>query len=120
MSVPVRVVAVQEDGSVVDVSDSVECRSADEDVIKVRRSPPAPRVPPGASCPRGSDGAAGLRRLPPVGTLPFGFSDRIFFPRLFSRDDSARLQPATVTADALCQAVLSTPYFSLKAPFSNA
>ncbi|CAM9536858.1 unnamed protein product [Bubo scandiacus] len=35
VSVPVKVVAVQEDGSVVDVSDSTECRSADEDVIKV-------------------------------------------------------------------------------------
>ncbi|XP_077015668.1 transmembrane protein 132B isoform X2 [Tamandua tetradactyla] len=33
--VPVRVVAVEEDGSVVDVSGSVECRSADEDVVKV-------------------------------------------------------------------------------------
>lgn len=29
-------VAVQEDGSVVDVSEAVECRSADEDVIKVQ------------------------------------------------------------------------------------
>lgn len=37
VSVPVKVVAVQEDGSVVDVSDSAECRSADEDVVKVRR-----------------------------------------------------------------------------------
>ncbi|NXL44724.1 T132B protein, partial [Podilymbus podiceps] len=35
VSVPVKVVAVQEDGSVVDVSDSTECKSADEDVIKV-------------------------------------------------------------------------------------
>ncbi|XP_058137201.1 transmembrane protein 132B isoform X2 [Dasypus novemcinctus] len=35
VSVPIKVVAVQEDGSVVDVSDSVECKSADEDVIKV-------------------------------------------------------------------------------------
>ncbi|XP_006894747.1 PREDICTED: transmembrane protein 132B [Elephantulus edwardii] len=35
VSVPVRVVGVEEDGSVVDVSGSVECRSADEDVIKV-------------------------------------------------------------------------------------
>nr|XP_023503094.1 transmembrane protein 132B isoform X2 [Equus caballus] len=35
VSVPVKVVGVQEDGSVVDVSESVECRSADEDVIKV-------------------------------------------------------------------------------------
>ncbi|XP_070077291.1 transmembrane protein 132E-like [Equus przewalskii] len=34
VSVPVKVVGVQEDGSVVDVSESVECRSADEDVIK--------------------------------------------------------------------------------------
>ena len=36
VSVPVKVVAVQEDGSVVDVSEAVECRSADEDVIKVQ------------------------------------------------------------------------------------
>nr|XP_020739193.1 transmembrane protein 132B isoform X5 [Odocoileus virginianus texanus]XP_020739194.1 transmembrane protein 132B isoform X5 [Odocoileus virginianus texanus]XP_020739195.1 transmembrane protein 132B isoform X5 [Odocoileus virginianus texanus]XP_020739196.1 transmembrane protein 132B isoform X5 [Odocoileus virginianus texanus]XP_020739197.1 transmembrane protein 132B isoform X5 [Odocoileus virginianus texanus]XP_020739198.1 transmembrane protein 132B isoform X5 [Odocoileus virginianus texanus] len=35
VSVPVKVVAVQEDGSVVDVSEAMECRSADEDVIKV-------------------------------------------------------------------------------------
>ncbi|XP_058512622.1 transmembrane protein 132B [Ochotona princeps] len=35
VSVPVKVVAVQEDGSVVHVSESVECRSADEDVVKV-------------------------------------------------------------------------------------
>ncbi|NXS99401.1 T132B protein, partial [Jacana jacana] len=35
VSVPVKVVAVEEDGSVVDVSDSTECKSADEDVIKV-------------------------------------------------------------------------------------
>ncbi|KAM6246902.1 transmembrane protein 132B [Porphyrio hochstetteri] len=35
VSVPVKVVAVQEDGSVVDVSDSTECKSADEDIIKV-------------------------------------------------------------------------------------
>ncbi|XP_054449985.1 transmembrane protein 132B [Pteronotus mesoamericanus] len=35
VSVPVKVVAVQEDGSVVDVSESLECKSADEDVIKV-------------------------------------------------------------------------------------
>nr|XP_047929834.1 transmembrane protein 132B isoform X5 [Anser cygnoides] len=35
VSVPVKVVAVQEDGSVVDVSESTECKSADEDVVKV-------------------------------------------------------------------------------------
>lgn len=35
VSVPIKVVGVQEDGSVVDVSESVECRSADEDVVKV-------------------------------------------------------------------------------------
>ncbi|KAM5310896.1 transmembrane protein 132B [Glossophaga mutica] len=35
VSVPVKVVAVQEDGSVVDVSEPVECASADEDVVKV-------------------------------------------------------------------------------------
>nr|XP_056715062.1 transmembrane protein 132B [Euleptes europaea] len=35
VSLPVKVVAVEEDGSVIDVSESVECRSADEDVLKV-------------------------------------------------------------------------------------
>uniref|UniRef100_A0A6J0T7K3 Transmembrane protein 132B n=1 Tax=Pogona vitticeps TaxID=103695 RepID=A0A6J0T7K3_9SAUR len=35
VSVPVKVVAVEEDGSVRDVSGSTECKSADEDVIKV-------------------------------------------------------------------------------------
>ncbi|XP_063642205.1 transmembrane protein 132B-like isoform X2 [Pan troglodytes] len=35
VSVPVKVVRVQEDGSVVYVSESVECKSADADVIKV-------------------------------------------------------------------------------------
>ncbi|KAK1328237.1 hypothetical protein QTO34_011804 [Cnephaeus nilssonii] len=35
VSVPVRVVAVQEDGSVVAVAEALECRSADEDVVKV-------------------------------------------------------------------------------------
>uniref|UniRef100_A0A8C3T4G3 Transmembrane protein 132B n=1 Tax=Chelydra serpentina TaxID=8475 RepID=A0A8C3T4G3_CHESE len=35
VSVPVKVVAVHEDGSVIDVSESTECKSADEDVIKV-------------------------------------------------------------------------------------
>ncbi|KAF7476615.1 Hypothetical predicted protein [Marmota monax] len=36
VSVPVKVMGVQEDGSVVDVSEAVECRSADEDIVKVR------------------------------------------------------------------------------------
>ncbi|XP_078524151.1 transmembrane protein 132B-like [Lissotriton helveticus] len=35
VSTPVRVVAVQQDGLVIDVSSSTECRSADEDVLKV-------------------------------------------------------------------------------------
>ncbi|KAM4052394.1 transmembrane protein 132B isoform 2-T2 [Anomaloglossus baeobatrachus] len=35
ISIPVKVVAVQDDGSVIDVSDFTECKSADEDVIKV-------------------------------------------------------------------------------------
>ncbi|VTJ72882.1 Hypothetical predicted protein, partial [Marmota monax] len=35
VSVPVKVLGVQEDGSVVDVSEAVECRSADEDIVKV-------------------------------------------------------------------------------------
>nr|KAF6275297.1 transmembrane protein 132B [Pipistrellus kuhlii] len=35
VSVPVKVVGVQEDGSVVAVAEALECRSADEDVVKV-------------------------------------------------------------------------------------
>ncbi|KFO23501.1 Transmembrane protein 132B [Fukomys damarensis] len=35
VTVPVKVVGVQEDGSVVHVVEAVECRSADEDVVKV-------------------------------------------------------------------------------------
>nr|KAF6468262.1 transmembrane protein 132B [Rousettus aegyptiacus] len=41
VSVPVRVVGVEEDGSVVDVLESVECRSVDEDVIKGPTAAPA-------------------------------------------------------------------------------
>ena len=36
VSVPVKVVGIREDGSVVDVLEAVECRSADEDVVKVQ------------------------------------------------------------------------------------
>ncbi|XP_008072629.2 transmembrane protein 132D [Carlito syrichta] len=35
VAVPVKVVSVEEDGTVTDLLDSVECRSSDEDVIKV-------------------------------------------------------------------------------------
>ncbi|XP_037673161.1 transmembrane protein 132C [Choloepus didactylus] len=35
VSVPVRVVSVEEDSSVADISEAVECKSSDEDVIKV-------------------------------------------------------------------------------------
>lgn len=38
VSAPIKMVAVQEDGLVVDLSEAVECRSADEDVIKVQRA----------------------------------------------------------------------------------
>lgn len=51
VSLPVKVVAIQEDGAVVDVSRSVECRSADEDVIKVHGLVP-PRVPHSGLGPR--------------------------------------------------------------------
>lgn len=40
VSVPVKVVGIQEDGSVVDVLEAVECRSADEDVVKVQGALP--------------------------------------------------------------------------------
>ncbi|ETE61395.1 Transmembrane protein, partial [Ophiophagus hannah] len=36
VSIPVKVVAVEEDGSIRDISSSTECKSADEDVLKVR------------------------------------------------------------------------------------
>lgn len=58
VSVPVKVVAVQEDGSVVTVAEALECRSADEDVVKVLPvSPPLSPSPAlwgsrlGAPCP---------------------------------------------------------------------
>ncbi|XP_034291126.1 transmembrane protein 132B [Pantherophis guttatus] len=35
VSIPVKVVAVEEDGSIRDISSSIECKSADEDVLKV-------------------------------------------------------------------------------------
>ncbi|KAG8146365.1 hypothetical protein E2320_012718, partial [Naja naja] len=35
VSIPVKVVAVEEDGSIRDISSSTECKSADEDVLKV-------------------------------------------------------------------------------------
>ncbi|XP_016058612.1 PREDICTED: transmembrane protein 132C, partial [Miniopterus natalensis] len=35
VALPIRVVSVEENGAVTDISESVECRSADEDVIKV-------------------------------------------------------------------------------------
>lgn len=34
MAVPVKVISVEEDGTVQDLLDSVECRSSDEDVVK--------------------------------------------------------------------------------------
>lgn len=34
VAVPVKVISVEEDGTVQGLSDSVECRSADEDVVK--------------------------------------------------------------------------------------
>lgn len=36
VAVPVKVVSVEDDGTVTDLVESVECRSSDEDVIKVR------------------------------------------------------------------------------------
>lgn len=35
VAVPVKVVSVEDDGTVTDLLESVECRSSDEDVIKV-------------------------------------------------------------------------------------
>lgn len=39
VAVPVKVVTVGTDGSVTDVTESVECRSTDEDVVKVCNKP---------------------------------------------------------------------------------
>lgn len=39
---PVRTVAVEEDGVITDVSDYTDCSSTDEDVLKVGMTPPAP------------------------------------------------------------------------------
>lgn len=46
---PVRTVAVEEDGVVTDVSDYTDCSSIDEDVLKVGFTPPAPRYVPSHS-----------------------------------------------------------------------
>lgn len=35
VAVPVKVVSVEENGSVMDISELVECKSSDEDVVKV-------------------------------------------------------------------------------------
>lgn len=35
VAVPVKVISVEDDGTVTDLLESVECRSSDEDVIKV-------------------------------------------------------------------------------------
>lgn len=43
---PVRTVAVEEDGVVTDVSDYTDCSSTDEDVLKVSFSPLAPYYTP--------------------------------------------------------------------------
>lgn len=43
VAVPVTVVSVEEDGTVTDLLRAVECRSADEDVIKASDASPSPR-----------------------------------------------------------------------------
>lgn len=53
VAVPVKVVSVEEDGTVTHLLTSVQCRSSDEDVIKAsshlsrQRRPPGPLGPPG-------------------------------------------------------------------------
>ena len=44
VAMPVRIVAVEEDGVVTDVSDYTDCSSSDEDVLKVRFPPLSYRV----------------------------------------------------------------------------
>ncbi len=43
---PVRTVAVEEDGVVTDVSDYTDCSSTDEDVLKVKFTAPPCYIPP--------------------------------------------------------------------------
>lgn len=45
VAVPVTVVSVEEDGAVTDLLGAVECRSADEDVIKASDASPSPGNP---------------------------------------------------------------------------
>lgn len=40
VAVPVKVVTVSVDGTITDVSDAVQCRSTDEDVVKVSEYAP--------------------------------------------------------------------------------
>lgn len=64
VAVPVKVVSVEEDGTVADLLTSVECRSSDEDVIKASGHPPA--LPPESVAKANSGGAvAGVRRPSP-------------------------------------------------------
>lgn len=68
VAVPVKVVSVEDDGTVTDLVESVECRSSDEDVIKVG---------PDCSLPRGAQGSSPLEQLlyfpkgPPAGAPGF-------------------------------------------------
>lgn len=39
MAVPIKVVSIEENSAVTDISESVECKSSDEDVIKVSSCP---------------------------------------------------------------------------------
>lgn len=39
VAVPIKVVSIEENSAVTDISESVECKSSDEDVIKVSSCP---------------------------------------------------------------------------------
>lgn len=50
VAVPVKVVSVEEDGTVAALPQSVECRSSDEDVIKASLPAPSPQTRPESMC----------------------------------------------------------------------
>lgn len=109
---PVRVVGVEEDGSVVDVLESVECRSVDEDVIKVRRASPRP---PESRWGPPVPGEAGAPPPAPGGDPAPCLEQQHFLPLLFLLGQQGPTAAPAVAADVPCQAVLPTPYFSSNA-----
>lgn len=71
VAVPVRVVSVEDDGTVADLVESVECRSSDEDVIKVGSACSSPR---GAQCCSPVEQVLYFPTCSPAGTPGFGIA----------------------------------------------